>query len=966
MADRDAVRAEGESADGGDVEILLLGSVEARRRGRAVELKGTKQRTLLAALALEANHVVTDDRLIELLWPEEPPAGAEDVLRVHVSKLRRAIEEDDAAGRRLLARKTSGYQLSIPADHIDLSRCRELVGRARRASEAGDDQAALRLLEDALALWRGDPLPEFGNDAFAVGERSALEKLRLETVEQRFDTCLRLGLHNSVVGELEAFAGRFPLRERLQSQLMLALYRCGRQAEASDVYHRTRKLLSEDLGMEPGPELQARFKEILNQEPSAAPAPEVARPRPQAAGIPSRRHNLPARLSSFVGREEDVAVLAALVPGARLLSLVGPGGIGKTRLAIQVADLVRDAFADGVWLVDLAAISEPGMVAQAALAALGLRQLPGASLEESLSTLLEERRLLLVLDNCEHVIDAVAATVQRLLDLCPGLSVLATSQERLDVPGERVWPVTPLRLPAPEHARSLQSAQSYESVRLFVERAVMARPTFQLSEANAAAVMEVCTRLDGIPLAIELAAARVSALALEEMVGRLDDRFRLLAGSSRAAVSRHRTMRETLDWSSALLTEQERALFARLGVFSGSFTLRAVEAVCGDETALPAGDVPDLMTRLVDRSLVTFDTALAGEGRYRLLETMREYVQERLAEGEAPGLRRLHAVHYLELGRACERVYVEGHASAALQQYHADYSNARAAMEWSYEADPLLCLELAGAWRFYWWMQGLLSEGRQWLERVLALPVDAAGPRAQAMSGLGRLVTIQGDVARAVQIFKDALPLAESAGDDFMVGELTHSLGVVSMGRETNDEAERYTRAALAMWERVGFREGIATALGNLGECCFYAGNYDEARARYLQQVEMAQEVSRYYGLVNLSHLECFLGNYEAAREYAAEALRHAPPLYAAVVVEAFMFLAAAQEQAPRAATLSAAVARLYAQRGAKPDPSPARDSAEARLRDVVSRLDEASLAEARRRGADMSLDEVTAFALGA
>ena len=956
--------APGTAADDSEVEVLLLGTVEARRRGRTVHLKGSKQRTLLAALALEANHVVPDDRLIELLWPEEPPDAAEDVLRVHISKLRRAFEEgsDSYGDHKLLVRKSSGYQLSIPADHVDLSQCRHLVGEARRSTESGDDESALHLLDQAMALWRGDPLPEFGNEAFAVGERSQLEKLRLETMEQRFDVALRLGMHSAIVGELETFAGRFPLRERLQAQLMLALYRCGRQAEASDVYHRTRSLLSEDLGMDPGPELQTRFKEILNQDPSAAPAPEVARPRPHASDSSTKRHNLPARLSSFVGREGAVSDLIDLLRQHRLLTLVGPGGIGKTRLALQVAEAALPDFEDGVWLIDLSAVAEPEMVGHEVLTSLGLRQLPDTTLTDSLTTLLEDRRLLLVFDNCEHLMDAVAETVQSLFAACSRLTVLATSRERLGIGGEQLWTVSPLSIPAEAQPHSVEELMGCEAVRLFVDRALMVRPSFALTPDNAAAVVEVCSRLDGIPLALELAAARMAGLALDELVDHLGDRFRLLAGTSRA-VSRHRTMRETLDWSSALLAEDERALFCRLGVFAGSFNLKAVEAVCSDDTLRPDAMV-SLMARLVDKSLVVFDSTAAGEGRYRLLETMREYVQERLASDEKDALRMRHARRYLEEGLACERLYLDAQAGAARRRYDVEYSNARAALEWSCQADPELCLAIVGAWRFYWWLQGLLSEGRELLERALDGPATNPGARARALSGLGRLTAIEGDLATAVGLFNEGLALAQSAGDEFIIAELTNSLGVVTVGGTTNQEAEAYFRTAVEMWERVGYKEGLATAYGNLGECCFWAGKYDEARARYQQQIAMGREMSRYYGLVNLSHLECFLGNYEAARKRATEALRHAPPLYGAVVIEAFVFLAAAQDQSVRAATLSAAAARLYALRGAKPDPMPQRESAEARLREAISRLDKESLALAHDHGSEMTLEEVTEYAL--
>lgn len=948
------------------VEVRLLGAIEAWRDGRQIDLKGSKQRTLLTALALEANHVVPDDRLIDLLWPDEPPDTANEVLRVHVSKLRRAMEPCDSEGevalRGIVVRRSSGYKLSIPADHVDLSRCRQLVAEARQLTDMGDDEGALHLLEEALALWRGDPLPELGNEPFAVGERSQMEKLRLETQEQRFEASLRLGRHTAVIGELEQLAARHPLRERLQVQLILALYRCGRQAEASDVYHRTRQRLSDDLGMEPGPELQARFRDILNQDPSASPEPEPPRPRTRAVEWPAGHGNLPVGLSSFVGREHSVEELTRLLHEHRLLTLVGPGGIGKTRLALQVAAGALGSFRDGVWLTDLA-VAEPTAVAQAILASLGVRPFVDTTPEKSLEIVLQERSLLLVLDNCERVVDAVAAAVLNLLHSCPHVTILVTSRERLDIAAEQVWPVPPLDLPVATERPSAASLLTSDAVRLFMDRARMARPSFTVNDGNAVALAEICTRLDGIPLALELAAARLSALGPEELLVRLGDRFRLLADNSRRTVSRHSTMHDTIEWSSALLSKTERTLFHRLGVFAGSFTLRAVEDVCCDDV-VRANEAAGLMARLVDKSLVVFEPPSAGEGRYRLLETMREYVHEQLPDAQRDAGRDRHARHYLEHGLRCERIYLDSRASVALQRYHAEYANARLALEWTSQTDPEQCLMLAGAWRFYWWMQGLLTEGRQWLERALAAPVGTPSARARALSGLGRLVAIQEDPAAAVDLFTEGLELAIGATDDFMIAELTHSIGVVLVGGETNDRAEAYSRTAVAMWERLGYREGLAIAQGNLGESCFYAGKYDEARARYQQQIEMGQEMSRFFGLVNLSHLECFLERFAEARAAATEALRLATPLYAAVVIEAFMFLAAVQEQPVRTATLSAAATRLYALRGAKPDPMPHRAEAEATVREVIGQLDEERLTVARQRGSEMSLDEVTEYAL--
>lgn len=805
---------------------------------------------------------------------------------------------------------------------------------------------------------------EVAEQAQTAGARpEAGEPPTLDAIEQRFDAELRRGNHEGIVAELEAVADRYPLREPVQALLMLALQRSGRLVEAAMVFHRAQKLLVECFGMEPGAELQARFQAVLAEEPAAASGPGIAPPlRPQIAT--ARGDNLPEAPTSFLGRAEAISELVHLLQWDRLVTLVGPRGIGKTRLALEVAKSAARDFEDGAWLVDLAPVADADMVDRAALAALGLHELPEMSPLESLTSLLEARELLLVVDNCDHQLEAVAQTLPPLLASCPGVHVLAAGRERLGVEDERVWHVPPFRVPARIRSASLDDIVACDALHLFAACAARARPGFELNAENATAVAEICQRLDGIPLALELAAAQARRLDAGALRDEIDERMRALTHSKHTSLAAPPTVRATLEWSASLLSPRDRLLLHRLCVFSGSFSLSAVEGICAEQRTTSEATFA-AMGHLVAASLVVATASDTGT-RYSLLGTVRDFAEEQLSDADVAALRGRHARFYTEFGRECERLYLDAQQGAARRRYAEEYGNARAALRWAIEADPEAAMELAGTWRFYWWLDGLLSEGRLWLQRTLDQSTTNPVTRAQVLSGLGRLVAIQGEEAAAIECFSEGLRLAQDAGDEFMTAELTHSLGVVKVGGATNDEADACFRRAAELWQRLGYRQGLSSAYGNLGECAFYAERYDDARERYLQQVDMGQEYSRYYGLVNLSHLEYILGNNESAWERAAEALPLATPLYAAVAVEAFAFIAAARGQTLRAATLGIAAARLYAAHGARPDPMPRRDDAEASLRQCVSVLDDIGLTHALELGWQMPLSEVISYAVSA
>jgi predicted ATPase/DNA-binding SARP family transcriptional activator len=633
------------------VQIALLGPLEVRTdSGPPAEVGGARLRALLILLALDAGRVATTQRLIEGVWGAAPPLGAANALQALVSRLRRAVPDLPVESH------PAGYRLAIPPDQVDVARFERLAG-AGQAALPHDPAAAAGLLREALGLWRGAALADVADADFARAPAARLTELRLSTIEDRIEAELKLGASGAdVLAELEELAAEHPLRERLVALLVRALYAAGRPADALAAYERARNLLADQLGVDPSPALAALHVAILRGDPDLVPAPV---PTPDA----TPRTNLRAALTSFVGREEDVVRVGKLVSESRLTTLIGPGGAGKTRLAVESARTRLDQMPDGVWLVELAPVTDGSEVPWSVLTALGLREqallaprsrtLSPAEPNEArgvgepldrLVGALADKRLLLVLDNCEHLIDAAAATVDRLLGACPGVRVLATSREPLRITGENLWPVEPLAMP-PADAPA-REVTCYPSVRLFADRAAAVRPGFAVDDQTVAPVVRICRALDGMPLAIELAAARLRSMTPEQVATRLDDRFRLLTGGSRTALPRHQTLRAVVDWSWELLDEAERALLRRLAVFAGGATAEAAEQVCAGPVA--AADVFDLLTVLVDKSLVV----AVGDGRprYRLLETIRAYGLERLAEaGEAEQVRRLHAEHFLAL-----------------------------------------------------------------------------------------------------------------------------------------------------------------------------------------------------------------------------------------------------------------------------------------------------------------------------
>src|SRR3954454_12042791 len=589
------------------MEFGILGALEVRADGRSVELGGPKPRALLAVLALHANQPVTAERVAVALWGEDTPPRAVKTVQVYVARLRKALGDPE-----VLVTTPGGYCLRVRPGELDAERFERQVADGRRALAAGRGEDAAAELREALELWRGPPLADLASTPFAPAEIARLEEQHLAALELRVEADLAAGDHAELIGELQQLTTQHPWRERLHAQRMLALYRSGRQADALAAYHDAREVLVEQLGLEPGAELHNLHEAILAHDPALDATPETARPDPSE---PSPA--LPTPATALIGRERDVDRIASVLreTQSRLLTLIGPGGVGKTRLALAAAAHVHDQFADGACFVSLAPLTDPAELAAAIAVALGVPVQGSQPPTQALLRFLAARESLLVLDNFEHLIEGGALPAE-LLARCPGLTILATSREPLRVAAERLYAVDPLAVP-PEGDAPLPGDQRYPAVALFLQRAEAHDPDFRRDRRSAPHIHQVCRRLDGLPLALELAAARVGVLEADELAARLDGALALLTTGTRDAPARQRTLRATIDWSYRLLGESERRAFGRMALFPGGVELAVAEQVTEESI--------DGLSSLVAKQLVA-----RHAGRLSMLETIREYALEKL------------------------------------------------------------------------------------------------------------------------------------------------------------------------------------------------------------------------------------------------------------------------------------------------------------------------------------------------
>ncbi|GAA1981443.1 BTAD domain-containing putative transcriptional regulator [Catenulispora subtropica] len=935
--------------------VSILGPLEVRVDGAPVSLGGARLRTLITRLALDPGRAVTSSALIDALWADEPPDGAANALQSLISRVRKSLGDPAL----LASTPGGGYRLAIAPESVDAIRFESLFRSGREALRADDPSAARQTLRDALALWRGPALADVADAPFATAPAARLDELRLAALIDRLDAELRLGHSAEALAELEALGAEHPLRENIAALHVKALYAVGRQAEALAVYENVRRALADQLGIDPSKELAEVHLAVLRSDPALTP--------PTADQTP--RTNLKARLTSFVGRDEELTRIGKLLDASRLVTLVGPGGAGKTRLAGEAAQRAIERFPDGAWLVELAPVTDPGEVPQAVLSALGPRETRVISTNSSpaaaaammrggavghLIEALAEKRILVILDNCEHLVGAAADLAETLLGHAPGLRVLATSREPLVIDGESIFPVPPLALPDadasdPFHQRISESASvvslperespapggrtnqrsdsvdalrddipgallAYPAVRLFADRAAAVDPDFAVTSDTLPDVVRICRSLDGLPLAIELAAARLRTLPLHQIAGRLGDRFRLLTGGSRTAMPRHQTLRAVVAWSWELLSDDERDLAERLAVFPGGVTAEAAAAVT---PGLDSDTAFDLLSALVDKSLLQAVPTDAGqEPRFRMLETLREYGADRLNEaGRLADVRRAHAALFRDLVEAAEPNLRRAGQMTWLKRLNAERDNILAALRFAAaDEDADTAVRIAASMTWYWTLGDQNHEGKVWMRVALAVPGPSPVEQHAIVTVLEMVTSMfeenrwtelpqleqrVAEVLAAVPTREHPLlalaaaigpmmaddperlaaVVAENAGHpDPWVGAMLHLMrGMSAENAGRRDEVRADMVKARDAFAEVGDRWGLSACLNALAALSVTEGDDQTALALQDEALELIREINAFTDAAQIqigrAHLLHRLGRHEAALELLEQVL---------------------------------------------------------------------------------------------
>lgn len=848
------------------LHIALAGRVAIETDGAGLDAGGLGRlgRLALAYLVVERHRPVTRDELAEVLWGDDLPRSWETSLRGVALRLRGLL---GAAGLVPTEALTSAYgcwQLQLSAGTvIDVETVPVDLARAEQALAEGRADDARALAEGAATLAGRGFLPE-ATGAWVERRQDELRELHQRALEAASDASAHAGDWAGALHWAEEAVEAAPLRESSYLRLMKAHAGGGNRGEALRAYERCRRVLAEELGVSPSPATEAAYVALLGEEPEAPALPEAPPP------------GLPLPLTRLVGRDDELAAIEKALAGARLLTLTGTGGVGKTRLALAAAADRAGDYADGACFVELAPLADPELLPQQVLTALGLREETGQSPAATLTAHLRARHVLLVLDNCEHLVAAAATLAESVLRACPRVTVLATSREPLGVPGEATW-----RVPSLSPAGAMA---------LFAERAQGVQPDFAVTEATAPALAHLCRRLDNIPLAIELAAARTSALSVEEIAERLDDRFRLLSGGARTAVPRQQTLRAMVDWTYDALSDAERRVFDRLAVFGSSFDLEAAEQVVGED------DVVDVLTGLVNKSLVVAERPGAGgRTRYRLLETMRHYARERLAEsGDATDVRSRHLARAVAIAIEAQDAVNGPDQAAVLDRLEAEHDDLRVALAWGTSGgDPEPALRLATALGRFWEVRGHLSEGRGWLEAALAAGGggELPGLRAAALNwaavlaqhqgdynasrglyehslalrrrlddrlgttaalvGLGNLAALQGRLDAARDLFSESLAIGRDLDQDQVVAASLTNLGWVAHARGDLRGARTMYEEALDVRRRQGDGHGTAMVLANLGDLALQQGDLDVAHALHTEGLDLRRRLGDRSGVAD-------------------------------------------------------------------------------------------------------------------
>jgi len=831
------------------LEVRLLGKFEVHVNGLSAEIPLRAAQSLLAYLMLNAGTPYRREQLAGLFWPDMTDANARHNLRQILSRLRKTI------GEQYIAADDLTIAFDATADYwLDA----QVLARKVETKTSAEE------LIEAVSVYSGELLPGF-YDEWVLLERERMQAAFEHKMTLLLDQLIEAKLWDDVLhwGERWIALGQTP--EAAYRAMITAYGARGAASQVVAMYQRCEEALRRDLGVEPSPQTRAALEQAKRD---AAAAIELLTQRP--------RTNLPAALTSFIGREKEIAEVRRLITTQRAVTLTGSGGAGKTRLAIESASGLIDHFADGVWLIEFASLNDGALVPHVVASTLGLVTTSGRPLLTALIDVLREKHRLLIFDNCEHLIEACAQLAAALLQACSQLHILATSREPLEIQGEFTFRVPPLSAPDAQSLPPVQELSGYEAVRLFVERGTTALPAYALTADNAAAIAHICQRLDGMPLAIELAAARLKTLHAEEIAARLDDRFHLLTGGSRAALPRHQTLRATIEWSYNLLSAPEQILLQRLSVFAGGWTLEAAELV-GVDTQIDPYDALDLLTHLTDKSLVNVDRTQGHETRYRMLETIRQYAREKLIEsGEEATLRQRHLDYYVQLAE-CARVELRrADQFKWFQRLETDLDNIRAALEWSLATDARLGLQIMNALRWLWYTGSHIDDASLWLARLLQQPSAqqdiASIIRAEALAGQSLLLTLLDQLPLAQQLAEESLALCQTLGDEHVAALALLALGRSFTFQGNSKQAKHWHEHSLALSREQNNQIGVAEGLWRLALS-------EQNRLRRAELLAEAQATFRAHGdwigaalaLIDLHQVAVHQGDFQLAQRWLDE-----------------------------------------------------------------------------------------------
>jgi predicted ATPase/DNA-binding SARP family transcriptional activator/DNA-binding CsgD family transcriptional regulator len=947
------------------VRVWLLGGFRVTVGHRLIEegeWRLRKAAGLIKLLALSPGHRIHREQAMDLLWPNLGRRAASNNLRQTLHAARRILSPVE--GSCYLASTDESIVL-CPEGRlwVDVEAFEDAAATARRARDPTTYRAA-------IDLYAGDLLPEDRYEEWTAGRRQELRRLYLSLLVELAGLYEERGEDDSAVEVLRGAVKEEPILEEAHASLMRLYTLSSRRGQALAQYEQLRETLYRELSIEPSATTRYVRDEIVagrfpwtNTESAGSSSEE-----PLEAG----RHNLPDPRTSFVGREREIIEVKRILMMTRLLTLTGVGGSGKTRLALEVAKELVRSYPDGVWLVELAPLSEREIVPQVMADALSVREQPNQLLAETLVDALRDKEMLLVLDNCEHLVDVVAPLVDSLFASCPRLRVLATSREPLGVEGEVLWQMPSLPVPDTDRLPAAEEITRYDAIRLFLDRARMRLPDFDLTPENGRAVAEICTKLDGIPLAIELATARVRTLAVAQISERLEDSLGLLAADSRTATPRQRTMRATLEWSHGLLPKSEKKLFERLSVFAGGFMLEAAEGV-GTGGGIEEGDVLDLLGKLVDKSLVMAETTQGDWVRYRMLEPVRQYAWEKLEKsGEADTVRSCHAAFFVALAEEAEPEVKGALQLMWLERLEREHDNLRAALSWALErTEAQLALRLSGALGGFWYTRGHLNEGRRWLEAALANEDAPKIAQVKALAVAGWLAWEQSDFERSIELSEEGLALARQLEDKVGIAATLFNLGTVKMLQGESEQAATLFEKTLPLFRELGDKRGLSWSIFGLGIVAGTKRDYGQAKALAQESLALSRESGDVYSIAlvlsNLGLMAVHQEEYGRAEALCKESLEisRGPGMVHVVAfsIQVLAALAGARGQPVRSARLWGAGEALRETIGAIHSPEERRQY-EPYITAAHAQMDEAAWEAVWAEGKAMAPERAVQYAL--